>query len=316
MNVKNKEGKEKDVGFYRSLHRATLKGEWEKAKEFLEQNQDAVSADITGEGDTILMVAVSSHTKKRNHFVKKLLEFIAVTSSHADLTVSNDKDNEALLPLHVAALLCYKNMVLYLMDVTDIEEYEDIFVGSLIMRGLYDVPPKLEESTYNCSGGDFENPTHCHIYVPWIKDVRGIKWKNDQAIQLVRHLCIEYEKLDFSEARYRVGRSVFATTTYGIPEVVEEILSIFPEAIYSKNEKGQNLFQIAILNRQRDVFKLIYQLSDKSIMNYLLAWPDSSGNTSLDLVACLKKKQSSKLKAAAAGAVLQMQLELQWFKTS
>ncbi|XP_059669122.1 uncharacterized protein LOC132314255 [Cornus florida] len=194
------------------------------------------------------------------------------------------------------------------------------------------VPTKLEESTYHCSCGDVENPTHCCIsgtmkqkllgvfwkvaemLVPRIKHVRGIKWKHDHAIQLVRHLCMEYEKLDFSEARQRVGRSVIAATTSGIPEVIEEIVSTFPEAIYSKNEEGQNLFHIAILNRQRKAFKRIYQLSDKPVINNLLTLPDSLGNTNLDLVAYLKEEQSSKLKADATGAALQMQLELQWFK--
>ncbi|XP_059665945.1 uncharacterized protein LOC132311836 [Cornus florida] len=410
--MKNKEGEEKDVGFYRPLHRFTLKGEWEKAKEFLEQHEDAVSADITGEGDTILMVAVSS--EKRNHFVKSLLEF--VSSSHVDLThqrnhegetclhlaasannlevakllvakvqrLPNIEDNE-FLPLHHAAVFGHKNMVHYLMDVTSYQEdnkWLTTFVAYLINSGLYDiallflqrhgaliaretnmhvsllqllamqnsafksgtkfnfwqtliyfcVPTKLEESTYHCSCGDVENPTHCCIsgtmkqkllgvfwkvaemLLPCIKHVRGIKWKHDHAIQLVRHLCMEYEKLDFSEARHRVGRSVIAATISGIPEVIEEIVSIFPEAIYSKNEEGQNLLHIAILNRQRKAFKRIYQLSDKPVINSLLTWPDSSGNTSLDLVAYLKKEQSSKLKADAAGAALQMQLELQWFK--
>ncbi|XP_059669125.1 uncharacterized protein LOC132314259 [Cornus florida] len=204
MKVKNKEGEEKDVGFYRPLHRATLKGEWEKAKEFLEKHQDAVSADITGEGDTVLMVAVRS--EKRYHFVKYLLEFMTSANNLevAKLLVAKDQHlpniyyEDDFLPLHVAALLGYKNMVLYLMDVTgkdgDVGGYGPIFVGALSIRGLY----------------------------------------------------------DFSEARYMVGRSVIAATTFGIPEVVEEIVSIFPEAIYSKNEEGQNLFQIAILKRQRD----------------------------------------------------------------
>ncbi|XP_059665947.1 uncharacterized protein LOC132311840 isoform X1 [Cornus florida] len=413
--MKNKAAQDKDLGFYRPLHRATLRSEWDKAKEFLEQEQDAVHADITGQGETILMVAIRS--QKRNHFVKNLLDFM---SSDEDLTVTNHKcqtslhlavssdnleaakllvakdqslpnvkDDYGNLPLQLAAYLGHRNMVLYLMDVTgdvinhrpfeDDEDGGDVVIG-LILHGLYDialllvkrygafareelqlsllqaismensafrsgkkfnfgqsliyfyVPAKLEEPTWHWSGGDIENPINCCIYdtmkqkllclfwkvaemlVPWIKRVREIKWKNEHALQLVKQLCMEYEKFDFSEVGDIIRASLIAATTLGIPEVVKEIISVFPETIYTTNEEEQNLFYIAILNRQRNVFKLIYQLSDKSIIHSLLTWPDSSLNTSLDLVACLKSEQSSKLKIDAAGAALQMQLELQWFK--
>ncbi|CAN6708094.1 unnamed protein product [Malus baccata var. baccata] len=90
-----------------------------------------------------------------------------------------------------------------------------------------------------------------------------------------------------------------------------------------KNEKGQNLLQIAAECRQRQVFDLIYVLYDelKEQRKYgkdqfdrirdRVGKKDHFGNNMLHTVACISSL--SKIDHTQ-GAALQMQRELQWFK--
>ncbi|CAL5322196.1 unnamed protein product [Camellia sinensis] len=64
----------KIFGHYVRLYKATIKGDWERAEEFIKQEPDnlAMRAAIRDNSETVLIVAVKS--KQRNNFVKKLLE--------------------------------------------------------------------------------------------------------------------------------------------------------------------------------------------------------------------------------------------------
>ncbi|KAF5959084.1 hypothetical protein HYC85_000293 [Camellia sinensis] len=61
-----------------------------------------------------------------------------------------------------------------------------------------------------------------------------------------------------------------------------------------------------------NVFNLIYQLEESSYM--VLSHQDESGNNALHSAALLGPQQQLSLRVSAAGAALQMQREMQWFK--
>ncbi|CAK9170244.1 unnamed protein product [Ilex paraguariensis] len=192
------------------------------------------------------------------------------------------------------------------------------------------VPAQLENLADQHSGGDIENPVHGCIsvvqnlhskfwkltgkLVPQIKHIQEIKVIHHQAVQLVKLLCMEIVKLDYSKAASIFGVSLKVAAITGVREVVEEILSSFPGAIYLKNEFNQTIFHLAIVNRRENIFNLVYQFEEFS--NLFISTVDSTMNNGLHLAGCLESQQKLNLRARAAGAALQMQLELQWFKVT
>ncbi|XP_059669054.1 uncharacterized protein LOC132314176 [Cornus florida] len=396
MPVINKEVARKDEDIYLLVYRATLRGDWNEVRAFLERDRDVVRAGITRSKSTILMAAVGC--MRRKHFVSNLLRFM----SPEDVTVADDNgktslhfaaksgniegaklllvaknpslptvsDNDGNLPLYQAASSGHENMFHYLMDLISEDVKEQLInrdsgtriVTSFMLHGFYDialslvkrypalargsrclslfeliavenaafrsgmkfnfwqrliyfyVPVPLEESAYHRSGSNIENPTNFYSYVSGIKYIHDIKRKNEQALRLFKHFCMELAKVDSSEIEITttINKSLIMAASYGITQIVKEIISVFPEAIFHKNEEGQNLIHIAIVNRNIGLFKFIYKFSDElGVARTLLLMSDSAGNTSLDMVACLKSEQKLVLKDCAPGAALQMQHELQ-----
>ncbi|KAL2539820.1 Ankyrin repeat family protein [Abeliophyllum distichum] len=198
---------------------------------------------------------------------------------------------------------------------------------NICQRLIYScLPAKLEELHSQNHSGDIENPTICisvkdkvHAVfwrgaakiVPLIKDVQEKKKKHYQALQLVKCLCSEIVKLDYSKANALLEPPLKLAIRFGIYEVVEEILVSFPSAVYHESEKKQTLLHQAVVNRRENVFNLIHQFESKHIF---LSAPDATRNNGLHLAGYLEPQQKFNLRAKAAGAALQAQRELQWFK--
>ncbi|KAK2995484.1 hypothetical protein RJ640_016840, partial [Escallonia rubra] len=170
------EGDGKSISRYVPLHKAAL----------------AVRAKITADGETALVVAVQS--KKRNAFVKKLLEkmllpdvaltenngatalhFAAMTGNieAAKLLVKKDpklpnvEDFNKALPINRAAIFGRREMVLYLFTVTQEDGEQKPYEGEsggrllhvLIRNGVYDVALFLLQR-YPKLAGDDPSPLH------------------------------------------------------------------------------------------------------------------------------------------------------------
>ncbi|KAK2986178.1 hypothetical protein RJ640_006213, partial [Escallonia rubra] len=166
------EGDGKSISGYVPLHKAALAGDWETASSIIEKEPDAVRAKITADGETALVVAVQS--KKRNAFVKKLLEKmlspdVALTENNgatalhfaamagnieaAKLLVKKDpklpnvEDFNKALPINRAAIFGRREMVLYLFTVTQEDGEQKPYEGesggrllhALIQNEVYDV---------------------------------------------------------------------------------------------------------------------------------------------------------------------------------
>ncbi|KAH7846979.1 hypothetical protein Vadar_020376 [Vaccinium darrowii] len=95
----------------------------------------------------------------------------------------------------------------------------------------------------------------------------------------------------------------------GIHEIVEEILRVYPYAVYLENNSKQSIFQQAIVFRQEKVFNLIYQHEESRAI--VLSKEDNSNNNALHLAGYVAHPEQLYRRA---GAALQMQRELQWFK--
>ncbi|KAH7855966.1 hypothetical protein Vadar_031120 [Vaccinium darrowii] len=147
--------------------------------------------------------------------------------------------------------------------------------------------------------------------VPCIKHIRELKEKQQHAWELVEFLCREIAKSNTSNVE-KIFKPVLRTAIHvGIPEIVEEIIASYPMAIDMNVHDDLDIFPYAIQCRRERVFNLIYQLDYGST---IVAQQDESGNNGLHLAASLKHEQQIIVRASAAGPVLQMQRELQWFK--
>ncbi|XAR67189.1 hypothetical protein NMG60_11013655 [Bertholletia excelsa] len=145
--------------------------------------------------------------------------------------------------------------------------------------------------------------------VPLVKHLKDKKLKHHQALQVVKLLCKQLERLpDPKDASSHTIDAVIEAAIQGNPEVIEEIVDIFPEAIWS-NKSKHYMFHLAVRNRCENVFNLAYQMS-KIRLAMMDVYVDN-GNTILHLAGQLAPRYKLSL---VSGAALQMQYELQWFK--
>ncbi|KAG5556182.1 hypothetical protein RHGRI_006715 [Rhododendron griersonianum] len=319
LHVRADEEKEYRQGNYLALHKAAVNGDWDKAIGIIEDDPDAVTTPITPFDQAALHLAVSSASAGRNRFVRELLEKMTPedvvdlvddqggTALHyaadvnniegAKLLVSKNSDLPDVVdqygytPLHWAANFRNREMVLYLKDVTG-EEF--------LSAG--DLGPKLLSFL-----------TRAEIYVPHVKRIREKRERQHHALELVKFLCMEVAKSKLSEVEKIFKPALRKAACIGIPEIVEEIVVSYPSALFFVNLDNLNIFIYAIMYRREHVFNLIYQIDGSWRYIYGV---DNSLNNGLHLAARLRPEQQINLKASVAGAVLQMQREMQWFKVS
>ncbi|XP_057985756.1 uncharacterized protein LOC110652274 isoform X2 [Hevea brasiliensis] len=147
------------------------------------------------------------------------------------------------------------------------------------------------------------------MLVPPMKGIRDVKLMHHQTLQLIKCLCTEIACLDYEKASMMLRRPFLLAAELGIYEIMEEIMESFPHAIWFSDNENHNLFHIAVMNRQENVFNLLYQISDYK--HRLLVSEDIFGNNILHLAGKLAPQHRLNL---ISGAALQMQYELRWFK--
>ncbi|KAE9463906.1 hypothetical protein C3L33_04209, partial [Rhododendron williamsianum] len=147
--------------------------------------------------------------------------------------------------------------------------------------------------------------------VPHVKHIREMKERQHHALELVKFLCMEVAKSNLSLVERIFKPALRNAARVGIPEIIEEIVVSYPLAITFMDLDNLNIFKYAILYRRERVFNLINQVAGGTIY---IGEEDTSRNHGLHLAARLSRVQQINLKASAAGAILQMQREMQWFK--
>ncbi|XP_059634711.1 uncharacterized protein LOC132277028 isoform X2 [Cornus florida] len=145
--------------------------------------------------------------------------------------------------------------------------------------------------------------------VPHVMHIRDTKLMHQQALQLVKCLCVEIISVDNSKAAKIFKPPVLLGASLGIHEVVEEILRSFPTVIWSLDKEQHDVFQLAVINRHGNIFNLLYQMNGHRHMVAQIS--DINGNNILHLAGKLAPPHRLNL---VTGAALQMQRELQWFK--
>ena len=107
----------------------------------------------------------------------------------------------------------------------------------------------------------------------------------------------------------RVNGAILRATKEGIFEFVFEMVKADPQLVFSQDAVTCNIFSTAVQNRRAKIFGLIYG----SNMKIALASASDSTNCNTLLHIAGMSAPSTSLDHIA-GAALQMQRELQWFK--
>ncbi|KAH7847309.1 hypothetical protein Vadar_024525 [Vaccinium darrowii] len=169
----------------------------------------------------------------------------------------------------------------------------------------------------NHNRGDIEAPLASNnsgatngIIVKPIRVIRDKKLLHNQALDLLKFLCeLAIDPGYYFKADRNFRLPLERASSMGIHEIVEEILRVYPYAIYLENKEKQSIFQQAIVFRQEKVFSLIYQHEES--MALVLSKGDNSNNNALHLAGYAARPEQAYRRLNAA---LHMQSELQWFK--
>ncbi|KAK3038015.1 hypothetical protein RJ639_029966 [Escallonia herrerae] len=143
-------------------------------------------------------------------------------------------------------------------------------------------------------GVDIKSFKDTNDSVPQINHIRETKLKHTQAVQLVKRLCLETAKLEYSKAFSLLGLPLQKAIVVGTREIVEEILESFPSAVAYRNGMRQNLMHIAILARRENVYNLIYEFDCGDL---LIGATDTRMNNGLHLTGKLEPQQMLNLRA-------------------
>lgn len=146
--------------------------------------------------------------------------------------------------------------------------------------------------------------------MPQVKGLRDKKATHQGALQLAQYLCNQIVSLPQNKASAIFRKSIRLAAEYGISEIVEMIIQKYPDIIYHRDpDDGKNVFLVAATYRFENVINLLYNMSDRKYICY-----DSTDSEDNNLMHICGKLAPSDRLNLVAGAALQMQRELQWFK--
>lgn len=115
-----------------------------------------------------------------------------------------------------------------------------------------------------------------------------------------------FEKRQFS---FIVRPILFDAAKFGSTEFLVMLIRAYPNIILETDLQDQTLFHVAVINRQKDVFNLIYETV--AIKEIILTCVDGNKQNILHLAGKLASPDRLNI---VSGAALQMQRELLWFK--
>ncbi|KAF5751148.1 putative ankyrin repeat-containing protein [Tripterygium wilfordii] len=193
----------------------------------------------------------------------------------------------------------------------------------LVYKSIY-----VDGGSVELSSGitDEENQTGCGT---WCVDAKHISpiWKNfsckfrrfglikhsydsklmhKHALEIVRQICDETAKLTGLTPESLLRNPLLKAARMGIHEIATMIIKAYPYSVWLCDDDNQNIFHLAVLHRQENVFNLLYQMSMQK--SFATRSTDHYGNNILHLAGKLAPSKR------ILGAALQMQRELQWFK--
>lgn len=330
------------------LCQAAMKDKWSLAEPILKEKPSFVREEISKQRDTMLHLATAARSTRVLRELIKLMDvgdlelknndestafFVAAVTGTVEIAkamrernnnLPNIRGEDGILPIEVAALFGYKDMVSYLFKVTDLdvlsqeerlrllqattqsEMYEvslDIFrkdrqLASKILQGNVDVLHILAHKSLAISN-------QVVAYSPWRKFITNtismatrqfIPWilpkscvLKQQAGLLLEELWAECERSSEDELLEVVKKEylLHSAAKAGNVEFLAVIIRSYPELIWQGDNQNWTIFHVAVLYRQEKVFSLIRQLG--AIKNIPIQMFDDDGNSILHLAGKLGK---------------------------
>ncbi|KAD6454939.1 hypothetical protein E3N88_09645 [Mikania micrantha] len=310
----------------KKLHEAILAQNYWEFIAILEDKIVTLRDRITINGNTALHMAVEGST------LLHVAAIVGNTNAAKMLVERNqnllyEKDNEGQTPLDRAVSNMQAHTSIYLLDhysVSSDLENGEIFDGTEIvvntisskdyvsaykMRSVIKDPDIVLMAIAQNFPPEFPDLAELfeELLFSSFSEVQRYRQAYKHAKLLVHFTC---DLIRMSTTMYTTYTNViFEATKQDAVVIVEEILSQFPNAIWTINEDGHDIIQHAVINRSRKVYRLLYRMSKLKITNTTIQFPFKKNL--LHLAARLAPENKIK---HAYGPALQMQLELQWFK--
>ncbi|PWA65410.1 ankyrin repeat-containing domain, PGG domain protein [Artemisia annua] len=237
-------------------------------------------------------------------------------------------------PLSISALKGKYSTVKYLYEKSDKmtgdpwtdEDRESVLVDC-VERELFDVAlqivtdrPELASTVsllkVLARKPDAFAPSEKNIVMRIIDPVQPAAEEDTDAMKLLKiiwkHVC---ETKNLNEIKNILKRPpepfkpiLFVAAERGNTRFIAEVLRMYPDLMFDKNENRHTIFHIAVMNRHQGIYNLMYEIG--GVNNDICLECDKEGNYMHHLVGKTSKEMTAKM----AGASLLMQRELLWFK--
>ncbi|KAI7725049.1 hypothetical protein M8C21_009103 [Ambrosia artemisiifolia] len=105
------------------------------------------------------------------------------------------------------------------------------------------------------------------------------------------------------------SRVLFVATKMGNTRFIIELIRLYPDIIWKKDDKEKTIFHLAVKRRQVEIYKLLHEIG--AMKDLITPMKDVYGNNMLHMVAKSVKQQRIQ---NVSGVAFQMQSELLWFQ--
>lgn len=244
----------------------------------------------------------------------------------------------ARTPLYVATLFGHREMTNYLYEKTEFNELNgQQRIGLLhvfISADFHDLALKiLEKDPSLAFAREYqtrETALHVLARMPsaiatnselgiWKKSVNScFKGIYHQAlmqtfayklVEKLWELIVRKPEAEISNLIGAPSRLLFDAVKLGNVQFLLVLFRSYPNLLWSVDEEGRTLFQIAVINRQESVFNIIYGIG--AIKDLIASCKDQNYDNMLHMAGHLAPPERLQV---VSGAALQMQRELLWFK--
>ncbi|XP_027096615.2 uncharacterized protein [Coffea arabica] len=244
---------------------------------------------------------------KRNEKGKTALHLLAAKTESfrsGSAYTLNDLGRKSLIPLHILRAIIYWCIAVVYKESQPVNSVEEPNFASI---------HKLNRSSF----------ANFILGFPWLKEIDDAKQSHAVALMLAERLirredwshyvhtgAKDHEGSQFgisSEKKNSMPDPLIQATRLGIIEVVQEILSVYPEAVYTFDGKGRNILQIAV--EEKKWFLYDHLMTSGTDRDRMLSAIDHEGNSIIHLAALLESPPS-----VPPGVFHQMMWEALWFK--
>ncbi|KAJ9190399.1 hypothetical protein P3X46_001607 [Hevea brasiliensis] len=162
-------------------------------------------------------------------------------------------------------------------------------------------------------GGDLKSAVDISEYqkeskkLGFLHNIYNTKLKHIQAQELLEFLIGKALKGGRLEIRELLRKPLLISARLGIYELVFEIVNAYPESVWFVDNEGRNVFHLAIIHRQKFIFRLFNRLSSHT-MHLVNTSTETHMENLLHLAAKLGPLDE------IPGVALQMHTEMLWFK--